>query len=87
MEGLNGKDNYLKSETYEHIFKTYPDYSLGWAARLYDQTCFHHRGSAGTFNSIALIFPEYNMGIVVMINTYSRNGIDDIIQLLLDQVT
>jgi len=85
IEGLHGKDNYLKSETYKHIFTAYPDYSLGWATRLYDQTCFHHRGSAGTFNSIALILPDSDLGIVVMVNTYDRTGLDEIVEVLINK--
>ncbi len=84
IEGLNGKDNYLKSETYKHLLASYPDYSLGWAARLFNRTCYHHRGSAGTFNSIALILPDSNTGIVIMINTYDGEGINEITRLLID---
>lgn len=83
IDGLNGKDNYLKAETYRHIIASYPDYSLGWAAELFGHTYYHHRGSAGTFNSIAIIVPGQNMGIVVMINTYDGEGMNEIAQLLI----
>ena len=86
IEGLNGKDNYLKSETYKHIIASYPDYSLGWAAELFGHTYYHHRGSAGTFNSIAIIIPEHNMGIVIMINTYDGEGINEIAKLLINKL-
>jgi CubicO group peptidase (beta-lactamase class C family) len=83
IQGLNGKDNYLKSETIRHIITCYPDYSLGWAAELFGHTYYHHRGSAGTFNSIAIIVPEYNMGIVIMTNTYDGEAMNDIAKLLI----
>jgi CubicO group peptidase (beta-lactamase class C family) len=85
IQGLNGEDNYLKSSTYRHLMTSYDDYSLGWACRLFDQTCYHHRGSAGTFSSIAMIFPESNLGIVIMVNTYNGEGLDEIAWLLIEK--
>jgi len=85
IKGINGEANYLKAETYRHILSSYSDYSLGWAVRLYGRTCYHHRGSAGTFSSIAMIIPEDNLGIVIMVNTYRGDGLDEIAQLLINK--
>lgn len=84
LDGINGKNNYLKSETYNHILTTYSKYSHGWWV---DETNGHveyaHRGSNGTFYGFAGIFPNRNMGIVVMINTYNEVGLTDIIQKII----
>ena len=81
---LSGKNNYLKAETYRHIFYAYPDYSCGWVNEKFVIPCFHHKGSAGTFNSIAVIIPEKNLGIVVLINTYDGEGINELARLLIN---
>jgi len=85
IEGLNGKDNYLKSKTYRELFTSYPDYSCGWMHENYYVPCYHHKGSAGTFNSIAIIVPEKKLGIVVMINSYDGTVINEIAELLINE--
>jgi CubicO group peptidase (beta-lactamase class C family) len=85
IDGLNGKDNYLKSKTYKELFTSYPDYSCGWMHENYYVPCFHHKGSAGTFNSVAIIVPEKNLGIVVMVNTYDGTVINEIAKLLINK--
>jgi len=47
--------------------------------------CYHHKGSAGTFNSIAIIVPEKNLGIVVMINSYDGSAINELAKLLINK--
>ena len=60
---------------------TYPKYSNGWWVDTIDGNIeYAHRGSNGTFYSFAGIFPDRNMGVVVMINTYSEDGLTEIIQ-------
>jgi CubicO group peptidase (beta-lactamase class C family) len=85
IEGLNGKDNYLKSKTYKELFYSYPDYSCGWMHENYYVPCFHHKGSARTFNSIAIIVPEKKLGIVIMINSYDGTVINEIAKLLINK--
>ena len=85
IDGLNGKDNYLKTETYRQLFNSYPDYSCGWAHETYVVPCFHHKGSAGTFNSIAILIPEKNLGITVMINTFDGEAINEIARILISR--
>lgn len=83
LEGIKGKDNYLKSETYKHLLLAYPKYSCGWWVDIHNEKKeYGHRGSNGTFYSFAGIYPENNMGIVVMINTYNEVGLTDIIQII-----
>jgi len=83
--GLNGKSNYLKSQTYKELFYTYPDYSCGWMHENYFVPCFHHKGSAGTFNSIAIIEPNKKVGIVIMMNVANGNAINEIAKLLINK--
>lgn len=84
LEGIRGKDNYLKSETYKHILGIYSQYSHGWWVDNIDgNIVYGHRGSNGTFYSFAGLFPHSNSGVVVMINTYNESGLTDIIQLII----
>jgi len=85
LDGLDGKDNYLKAETYKHLFNAYPDYSCGWVNEEYVVRCFHHKGSAGTFNSIAVMVPENKLGIVIMINTYNGEEINELARILINR--
>ena len=85
LDGLNGKDNYMKADTYRHLFNAYPDYSCGWVNENYVVHCFHHKGSAGTFNSIAVIVPEKKLGIVIMINTYDGEGINELARVMINR--
>ncbi|HEX7583304.1 MAG TPA: hypothetical protein VF373_01340 [Prolixibacteraceae bacterium] len=45
--------------------------------------CVHQKGSAGTFNSIAVIVPEKKLGIAVMINTFDGEGINKMAKVLI----
>ncbi len=87
LEGFNGADNSLKSETYKHILTAFPKYSHGWwVDEINGVTEYSHRGSNGTFYSFAGLFPENNTGIVVMINTYKEEGLTDIINIIEEAV-
>jgi len=84
IDGMNGKSNFMKSETYQQIFTSYPIYSMGWWVEPNESVLkYAHRGSNGTFYSFAGLSPEKKLGIVVMINTYKEEGLTDIIDLLL----
>jgi CubicO group peptidase (beta-lactamase class C family) len=84
IDGMNGKSNYLKSETYRQLLDAFPVYSMGWWIEPVDSYLkYGHRGSNGTFYSFAGFSPEHKVGMVVMVNTYKEEGITDIINLLL----
>ena len=53
INGINGENNYLKSETYKQIFTTYSDYSMGWWIEPEELLKYSHRGSNSMFNSFA----------------------------------
>lgn len=83
LSGLRGNDNYLKADTYKTIFKSYPEYSLGWWVEGEGENeQYGHRGSNGAFYGFIGINPNSNGGMVVMINTHEEPGLTDIIQLL-----
>lgn len=85
INGLNGENNYLESETYKDIFYSYPDYSCGWMHENYFVPCFHHKGSASTFNSIAIIEAEKKVGIVIMMNVANNDAINEVAKLLINK--
>jgi len=85
INGLNGENNYLKAETYKELFHMYPDYSCGWMNENYYTPCFHHKGSAGTFNSIAIIVPDKKVGIVIMMNAANGDAINELAELLINK--
>lgn len=82
INGLNGENNYLKSETYTQIFTTYPFYSMGWYDVPEDNLRYSHRGSNMMFNSFAGISPENKLGVVVMINSCNDEVITKTLNLL-----
>ena len=83
LSGLQGNDNFLHSDTYQAIFNSYPEYSLGWWVEgKGENKHYSHRGSNGAFYGFVSINPQTNGGIVVMINTHEEPGLTDIIQLL-----
>lgn len=83
INGLNGENNYLKSETYTQIFTTYPFYSMGWWIQPEENLRYSHRGSNMMFNSFAGISPENKLGVVVMINSPNDYAITQTLNLLL----
>lgn len=82
IDGINGDNNYLNSETYKQLFYTYPFYSMGWGVEPEENLRFSHRGSNMMFNSFAGISPEEKLGIVIMINAYNNDVITEILNLL-----
>jgi D-alanyl-D-alanine carboxypeptidase len=85
IDGLNGKNNYLKAETYQQIFTSFPGYTTGWWCESDSALMkYTHRGSNGTFYSFAGLSGagKPHLGMVVMINTWKEEGLTDIIDLL-----
>jgi CubicO group peptidase (beta-lactamase class C family) len=85
IEGLNGNDNNLLAENYHDLFYAYADYSNGWMNEEYYIPCFHHKGSAGTFSSIAIIEPVNKVGIVVMMNVTNEEAINEVAKILISK--
>jgi CubicO group peptidase (beta-lactamase class C family) len=83
INGINGKNYYLKSETYQQIFSAYPFYTMGWFNVPQENLRYSHRGSNMMFNSFAGMSPENKLGIVIMINTRNDYAITQTLNLLL----
>jgi len=85
INGINGENNYLKSETYKQIFSTYPFYSMGWGIEPEENLRYSHRGSNMMFNSFAGISPAKKLGVVIMMNVYNNEVLTEIIRRLLKE--
>jgi len=81
LEGMKGKDGYLKSETVKQIHSPRPDsvdwnssfYTFGWGhnecQHFFDAPmCHAHNGGAGSFYAEIKIIPERNMVLAYMAN-------------------
>jgi CubicO group peptidase (beta-lactamase class C family) len=69
--GLQGKDTYLKEETYKFMLFGLPEYSMGWANIIKGDKIHYamHEGSAGTFFSHAGISQEKNIAVAIFSNS------------------
>ncbi len=72
MNGLNGKNGILNSETFKwlHTTKDKRNYASGWFVNKAEngQMVHEHAGSAGTFLALMIIEPETNQGFVIAAN-------------------
>lgn len=56
LNGLAGKNNYLKAKTYTFIYKGIRNYSLGWFNSYENNTDYStHSGTGGTYYSLVAI--------------------------------
>ena len=79
LEGLNGTDNYLSSETYEFIHFGTPDYSIGWEnARKSGELISQHSGSKGNFFCHTCIVPAKDMAVIVYANSGIVNALNPV---------
>jgi len=86
LQGLSGKDNVLKSSTYQFLHLGLKKYSIGWGNVSNDQQKLsEHAGSAGTFYTYALIDHHKNLGFIVIMNSgakQAQQGLFKVLQLL-----
>ncbi len=69
LAGLNGQNNYLKSETYDFIFNGEKECSTGWGNWSVNANHYYgHSGSLVTFYTHTVILKELKVAIVIMIN-------------------
>ena len=69
LAGLNGQNNYLKSETYDFIFNGGKDSSMGWGNWILNgKHHYGHSGSLVTFYTYTEIIKESKVAIVIMMN-------------------
>lgn len=68
LEGLNGKDGYITSQSCKYLLGGIPKYAMGWYNESDNETYFYHYGSEGTFYSNVMIFKELNSAIIILTN-------------------
>ncbi len=77
LEGLLGRDNYLKAATWHKLHYAAEGYALGWLNNtddIYGRVSTHD-GSAGTYYCHAAIYPEKKIAIAVMANSADNEAI------------
>lgn len=74
LQGLQGQNNYLKSETYKFIHKGIENYSLGWF-NIYEngKELSTHSGTAGTYYTLVHIDRLKNTAYIIFTNSFNDN--------------
>lgn len=68
VEGISGKDGYIKSTTCNYLLFGIPEYSIGWGNAYDGDTYAFHDGSDGTYLSHVMIFKELKSAIIILTN-------------------
>lgn len=74
LQGLNGQNNYLKSETYKFIHKGVENYSLGWF-NIYEaekELSVHSGTGAFTYFTIVHIDRQKNIAYIIFTNSFNN---------------
>ena len=77
LKGLRGESNYLDAQMYQRIHFGIENYGYGWInrkSRMTGEPLSTHDGSAGVSHCHAMIFPESDMAIVVLMNISSKKS-------------
>lgn len=83
IQGLSGKDNFLKSETYRFLHNAKDEYAIGWGNYTKnDEQISEHSGSDGTFFSYAQIDRKNLMGYIVIVNNASENAQKGVFEMI-----
>ncbi len=74
LEGLSGKNNYLKAEMYNFIHKGIENYSLGWY-NIYENSkeLSTHSGTAGTYYTLVHIDRIKNKAYIIFTNSFNTD--------------
>jgi len=83
IEGLSGKNNYLRSGTYKYIHKGIANYSIGWY-NVYENNkeLSTHSGTAGTYYSLVHIDRIKNIAYIIFTNSF-HTGTQQAVRLLM----
>lgn len=79
LEGLAGRNNYLKAETYRFLHKGIPNYSMGWY-NIYENNkeLSTHSGTVGTYYTLVHIDRINNIAYIIFTNAFNddtRQGV------------
>lgn len=81
--GLEGKDNFLKSETYDYLHYGKKEYSIGWGNVKDDKReISEHAGSDGTFFCYTQIDKIRKNAFIIQINCATEEGQKGLFELL-----
>ena len=70
LQGLSGRDNVLKSNTYNYLHYGLKDYAIGWGNMIKDGKQYsEHIGSAGTFFCHTLINKTNKLALIITANS------------------
>jgi CubicO group peptidase (beta-lactamase class C family) len=85
LQGLAGTDTILAADTYRQLHRPEGDYALGWSVVPFDGTIVStHGGSAGTFVSFIVLFPDRDRGLVVLTNAASEDAMIAMEEVMLE---
>ncbi|MFC2187600.1 serine hydrolase domain-containing protein [Fulvivirgaceae bacterium LMO-SS25] len=83
LQGLSGETNFLRPETYNHLFTAKDDYAIGWGNYTKDdQLISEHAGSDGTFFTYAQIDRKSLIGYIVMVNSGSESAQKGVFEMI-----
>lgn len=83
IEGISGKDNFLRSEIYKFLHTAKDEYAIGWGNYLKDgQQISEHAGSDGTFFSYVQIDRKKNIGYIIIVNNGSKSAQKGVFKML-----
>ncbi|MCT3921988.1 serine hydrolase [Elizabethkingia anophelis] len=89
LQGLAGKDNFLKAKTYQYLFNSSDHYSIGWGNFIQNKTKYsEHLGTDGTFFAYTLINQSEPKAYIILINVgnaQAQKGLFKFLKLLKKQ--
>jgi CubicO group peptidase (beta-lactamase class C family) len=79
LQGLEGRNNYLKSSTYKFIHTGIGGYSLGWFNIYEDGKSFStHSGTAGTYYSLVHIDRTKYIAYIIFTNSFNEETVNGV---------
>lgn len=77
LQGLTGRDNLLKAETYEFLHYGFQDYAIGWGnVKSEKRQLSEQVGSAGTFYCYALLDKKKKLAYIVICNSGAPKAVE-----------
>ncbi|HFK5503654.1 serine hydrolase domain-containing protein [Elizabethkingia anophelis] len=83
LQGLTGKDNFLKVKTYQYLFNSSDHYSIGWGNVTINNIKYsEHQGTDGTFFAYTLINRSEPKAYIILINNASGQAQEGLFKFL-----
>jgi D-alanyl-D-alanine carboxypeptidase len=76
LNGINGRDGYVKAATIDYLLQGIPNYAMGWYNDKSSETIWFHSGNETTFHADMMIFGNYDAAIVVLCNLGTQDGVN-----------